>query len=130
MYGKTDLEIPEVLQQNLQNISSFERFSLTKRFEKAISENSKLKIKNKHKLIKIRAANLLSGVLRENVFDTAYLSRAREKFVYVEQAVNAIQSLDFEKLSAEQQNRMSVLVSKLVKNIESALALSGMSGAS
>lgn len=130
MYGKTDLEIPEVLQQNLQNISSYERFSLTKRFEKAISENSKLKIKNKHKLIKIRAANLLSGVLRENVFDTAYLSRAREKFVYVEQAVNAIQSLDFEKLSAEQQNRMSVLVSKLVKNIESALALSGMSGAS
>ena len=130
MYGKTDLEIPEVLQQNLQNISSYERFSLTKRFEKAISENSKLKIKNKHKLIKIRAANLLSGVLRENVFDTAYLSRAREKFVYVEQAVNAIQSLDFEKLSAEQQNRMSVLVSKLVKNIESALELSGMSGAS
>lgn len=130
MYGKTDLEIPEVLQQNLQNISPYERFSLTKRFEKAISENSKLKIKNKHKLIKIRAANLLSGVLRENVFDTAYLSRAREKFVYVEQAVNAIQSLDFEKLSAEQQNRMSVLVSKLVKNIESALELSGMSGAS
>ena len=130
MFGKTDLEIPEVLQQNLQNISSFERFSLTKRFEKAISENSKLKIKNKHKLIKIRAANLLSGVLRENVFDTAYLSRAREKFVYVEQAVNAIQSLDFEKLSAEQQNRMSVLVSKLVKNIESALELSGMSDAS
>ena len=130
MYGKTDLEIPEVLQQNLQNISPYERFSLTKRFEKAISENSKLKIKNKHKLIKIRAANLLSGVLRENVFDTAYLSRAREKFVYVEQAVNAIQSLDFDKLSAEQQNRMSVLVSKLVKNIESALELSGMSGAS
>lgn len=130
MYGKTDLEIPEVLQQNLQNISPYERFSLTKRFEKAISENSKLKIKNKHKLIKIRAANLLSGVLRENVFDTAYLSRAREKFVYVEQAVNAIQALDFEKLSAEQQNRMSVLVSKLVKNIESALELSGMSGAS
>ena len=127
MFGKTDLEIPEVLQQNLQNISSFERFSLTKRFEKAISENSKLKIKNKHKLIKIRAANLLSGVLRENVFDTAYLSRAREKFVYVEQAVNAIQALDFEKLSVEQQNRMSVLVSKLVKNIESALELSGMS---
>ena len=130
MFGKTDLEIPEVLQQNLQNISSFERFSLTKRFEKAISENSKLKIKNKHKLIKIRAANLLSGVLRENVFDTAYLSRAREKFVYVEQAVNAIQALDFEKLSAEQQNRMSVLVSKLLKNIESALELSGMSDAS
>ena len=127
MFGKTDLEIPEVLQQNLQNISSFERFSLTKRFEKAISENSKLKIKNKHKLIKIRAANLLSGVLRENVFDTAYLSRAREKFVYVEQAVNAIQALDFEKLSVEHQNRMSVLVSKLVKNIESALELSGMS---
>ena len=130
MFGKTDLEIPEVLQQNLQNISSFERFSLTKRFEKAISENSKLKIKNKHKLIKIRAANLLSGVLRENVFDTAYLSRAREKFVYVEQAVNAIQALDFEKLSVEQQNRMSVLVSKLVKNIESALELSGISDSS
>ena len=130
MFGKTDLEIPEVLQQNLQNISSFERFTLTKRFEKAISENSKLKIKNKHKLIKIRASNLLSGVLRENVFDTSYLSRAREKFVYVEQAVNAIQALDFEKLSVEQQNRMSVLVSKLVKNIESALELSGMSDSS
>ena len=130
MFGKTDLEIPEVLQQNLQNISSFERFTLTKRFEKAISENSKLKIKNKHKLIKIRASNLLSGVLRENVFDTSYLSRAREKFVYVEQAVNAIQALDFEKLSVEQQNRMSVLVSKLVKNIESALELSGISDSS
>ena len=58
--GKSVLDIPDVLQNNLRNLSQMERFLLTKKFEKAAMENSKMKMKMSQRLVKARAANIVS----------------------------------------------------------------------
>ena len=60
MKDKTNFDIPEILQSNLRDLSQIQRHFLTKKFEKCSQENSKMKMKNSQKLVKARAANMVS----------------------------------------------------------------------
>ena len=60
MKGKTVQDIPDVLEQNLRGLSQIHRHILTKQFETSSQENSKMKMKSAQKLVKARAANMVS----------------------------------------------------------------------
>ena len=125
-HAKKELDnIPDLLINNIKGpkqLSVFQRHQLTQKFVAfAKNENTKFKIRNEIKIMKIRAANSIASLLLEDTLDSVFLSESRKKVMMFTETLKIIgNSIEYEKLSEMEKSKLRDYVTKLLFGIESA----------